>query len=274
MTYFFFSKEYHQINASENLFFEFEGQTISYSVQNQIAKVPFRSSFFILENAKENILLAFIDSLKNRAKRIEWVLAPLIYPKAKENFILLKENFFKIKQIELSQYIDLTQDFEKNLHQTKRKNLRKLNASNLVTKQLSLDYYHECYQMIADARIRKNYPVTMQSQDLERLLVHFPDVFLLFGTFIEGILSACSVTVKLSDTVIYQFYWAHNPTFDDKNPLLYHNYTLACLAKKWGFTIFDYGVSTDNGIINRGLFRYKEQLGAKISKKYYLEREI
>ena len=111
------------------------------------------------------------------------------------------------------------------------------------------------------------------SKPLEKLkqLAHtFPDNFILFGTYFLDELAACSVTIKLSKTVIYQFYWAHKQSFADKNPLLFHNYQVACKAKEEGFKILDFGTSSVDGIINRGLFRYKKHLGAKQSKKYYL----
>jgi hypothetical protein len=275
MEYLFSSKKYHQVNAKENLFQEFGSEIVPYFIQNQVVKIPFRSSFFLLENEFDTDKLNdFLVQINTKAISIFWSLAPMNYPKSKENLRFLLDNRFKISKVEVTQYLDLSQDFERNLHKTKRKILKRQKNSNTETKQLDLSFFDECYQMIADVRMRKNYPVTMQSEDLKRLLVSFPDNYLLYGTFMDGKLSACSVTVKLSKTVIYQFYWAHSSDFDDKSPLVYHNYFLACLAKSQGFTIFDFGVSTDAGIINRGLFRFKKELGANPVKKYYLEREI
>jgi hypothetical protein len=124
--------------------------------------------------------------------------------------------------------------------------------------------------MIASNRSLKGYPLTMSKENLKRLIISFPDQYLLVGTFIDNQLCACSVTIKLSKTVLYQFYWAHFPEFDDKSPLVYHNYWLACKGKEWGMKIMDFGVSTDKGIINRGLFRFKQELGAIPTKKHYL----
>jgi hypothetical protein len=273
MDYFFSRKDYHQVNFEENLFFEQNEQLIPYFIDNELVKVPFRSSFFVLEKEiNSEFLDNFIRSLK--AKKIAWILPPIHFPLAKENFDLLTANQFKIKQIEITQYLDLSKDFVPNLNKSKKNKLNKLLKTSIQTRQLDFNYFDQCFDIIADTRYRKNYPLTMKKEDLAKLILHFPEDFLLFGTFIDNELAACSVTIKLSKSVIYHFYWGHAMDFNNKSPLLYHIYYLACEAKKWGFEIFDFGTSTYEGTINRGLFRFKKELGAKAVKKYYLERQL
>ncbi len=271
LEYFFSDPNYHSVNTELPFVYKNDQMQLCYHIKNEVVLCPFKSSFCFIEGILNSSSFDhLLETLKIEATIIEWILPPLFYPKSQEQFNFLIKKGFKIAKVEVTQYLDLTKDFTRSLHYSKQKKLKKLIDSAIVTKVLENDHLDACYEMIAQNRSLKKYPLTMQKMDLKRLFDYFPDTFLLIGTYIKNELVSCSVTVRVSKTILYQFYWAHNALYDDICPLLYHNYWLSCEAKKWGITHIDFGVSTLDGTINRGLFRFKKQMGASASKKYYL----
>lgn len=269
--YFFSNPNYLSINCGSIGIFQDTSTFIAYKEINTVIYCPYHTSFAVIEGEMNTQSFQnFLDSKKNYSSKIEWILPPDIYPKSRGQFQFLHSFGFKIQSVELSQYINLEQDFSANLYPEKRRKLRRLQESVIETRILDVSFFDQCFDMIASNRSLKGYPLTMNKEDLKRLIISFPEQYLLIGTFIKNQLCACSITIKLSKTVLYQFYWAHLPEFDDKSPLVYHNYWLACQGKEWGMKIMDFGVSTDKGIINRGLFRFKQELGAIPTKKHYL----
>lgn len=271
LEYFFSSLDYQKVNSACATFYEDEHCFIPYYVNSDIVYCPYRSSFTVVEgDLNRDSFTIFLQSLASKAKEIRWILPPNSYPKSKDQLAFLLYNKLKINQIEISQHIDLEEDFIKNLSYSKRKKLKDFELVNVKTKQVSMDYFDSCYDMIAKNRAQKGFPLTVERAKLKELLTAFPDNFFLYATFIEGDLAACSVTIKLSETVLYQFYWAHDVAYNDKCPLAHLNFIIACTAKEKDYKILDFGVSSVGGKINRGLYQFKKELGAKPTKKYYL----
>jgi hypothetical protein len=271
MNYIFGQETYQKINFAEVSCFSFADNYIHYHIQDQVAFVPFKSSFSWARTfPTQDFLKAFVSHLGLNCKQIKWVLPPNIYTGSRDLLLLLLQLGFKIERVELNQHLPLNAPLKEIWHTDKLRRVRSLKRLGASTEQLPISFLDQCYNIIETNRSRKGRTVTMQKADLERLIRAFPDSFLLYGTYLNQTLCACSVTIKVSETIIYQFYWAHLAQFDDKSPLLYHNHWLAGKAKEEGLELIDFGVSSVKGIINRGLHRYKKDMGARISRKYYL----
>ena len=80
-------------------------------------------------------------------------------------------------------------------------------------KKLSLEHLNKIYKLISDTLTRKNYPVTMSYKDIEQTIRAMPDKYLLFGLFDNDRLIAASVSIRVSDNVLYNFYHADDISY-------------------------------------------------------------
>ena len=101
----------------------------------------------------------------------------------------------------------------------------------------------------------------------------FANDILCFGVFSQDSkdLIASSICIKVSDEVLYVFYWGDIPLESSHSPIIILSSFLYefCLENK--FKILDIGTSTSNGEPNYGLVRFKENIGFKESLKYTME---
>lgn len=273
LDYFFLDRKYLDFNTNEKVIhLKLSRSEISYVILDQVAYCPFQTSFSLFTGVL-NIpdINAFLKVIKKHCNKVVFVLPPLNYYGAKNHLVELLSVGFQIKGVEISQFRDLRSSFECKLSSVKRNRLNRLLKLPITTVKLCLSSFDSCYNLIYFNRQSKNYGLTIAKEKLRRLINEFPDRYLLYGTYLDGKLVACSVTIKLSKTVLYQFIWAHDRAFDYASPLLYHNYYIHNQAMLEGYQIIDYGVCTLESKINRGNYRFKKELGAQWSKKYYLE---
>lgn len=271
--YFFSNKDYLNLNSNHQTeHLTLEKSSISYTIINNIAYCPYQSTFALFTGeVNQKDIDTFIKKLLTQASKIHFLLPPLHYKNAQKHLTLLTQAGFRIIKTDLAQIRFLTENFEKGLSHTKQKKLRRLQKKNLITKKLDSTHFETCYQLIESNRASKNYEITIPKEKLKKLIEAFPTRFMLYGTFLENKMIACSVTIKISETALYQFIWAHDRAHDDISPLLFHNYQIHCEAKQNGYEMIDYGVCTIDGLINRGNYGFKKDLGAVNSRKYYLE---
>lgn len=270
--YLFTQQKYLETNTGKSVCLDFGKAKINFHVKEGIAYCPYQSSFSVFQGGINHaVVAAFILKLKGKVDSIHFGLPPLHYPSSQQHLDALTQNGFKVKRVEVAQIRSLQEEFQKGLSSSKKNKLNQLLKSNIETKKLGIEYFDACYQLILQNRNKKGYKMTISKDKLQQLLTAFPSDFWLYGTFYNGTLVACSVTIAVSETIIYQFIWAHDHEFADISPLLYHNYDIHCNMKSEGYEIIDYGVCSLEGVINRGNYQFKKELGAFCSKKYYLE---
>jgi lipid II:glycine glycyltransferase (peptidoglycan interpeptide bridge formation enzyme) len=80
------------------------------------------------------------------------------------------------------------------------------------------------------------------------------------------------VTIRINENILYTFYLADNEKYlkDSPTTFLLSGIYQYCQQQKIKF--LDLGIATEKGVLNEGLARFKQSLGAKISKKktYFL----
>ena len=125
LEYFFSNPNYLSINCGSIETFKDSFISISYLELDSIIYCPYRTSFALIEGEmNRESFQKFLNTKKQSSTKIEWILPPNIYPKSREQFELLHSFGFRIQSVELSQYIDLVQDFSSNLYPEKRRKLR------------------------------------------------------------------------------------------------------------------------------------------------------
>ncbi|MDR6194232.1 hypothetical protein [Siphonobacter sp. SORGH_AS_0500] len=124
------------------------------------------------------------------------------------------------------------------------------------------------HAFITAARERKQRPMTMSLETLFASVTQLPNVFQVFTARFQGKLAALVVTVRINERILYTLYPADAAEFLDLSPLILVNAGLYqyCLTNQ--YQILDLGISTENGVRNEGLIRFKKNLGAITSEKH------
>lgn len=268
----FSSKEYLRLNSNQEVVtFQGNSTALNYSRVGGVVHCPLRSSFALFDGQLTTDDLDFFMKSLSGVKQVLFTLPPLFYPDAKEQLELMLAYGFTVRNVEIGQYLEIGDASPKRLTSRYKSLKKKVEVLGAETKQLDLEQLPPCYELLELSRARKGYKMTISQEKLYKLMSGFPERFMLYGTFINGDLVACSVSILVSGTILYQFAWGHDPSYDKISPLIFHNDTMLEEFKRSGIRFFDLGLSSVEREINRGVFRFKKHLGAFLSKKYFLE---
>jgi hypothetical protein len=155
-----------------------------------------------------------------------------------------------------------------------RKRLNKCLREGFVTARLDADRYVAAYNLIADNRRRKGYPITMDLPSIMAMVDLFGDRMQFFGTMREGVLAAAAVCIAVSTKVMSVFYWGDGDGMQEYSPVVPLAAAIYAHCQAEGFSILDTGIGTDAGKPNHGLMRFKRSLGFRESPKLTMGKDI
>jgi hypothetical protein len=180
---------------------------------------------------------------------------------------------FKIMYEDIAQVLHVNGN-EMKLNTHKKRRLRNALAAGFTFQKLPVTHLDPCYSLIVKARESKGYPVTMTLQELKDIFALFPEEYLLFGVFDKNKLIAASVCIEVNNKIMYCFYIGDDLNYRSYSPvtLLIHGIYRHC--RQNGYTLLDLGISTDKGILNKGLYTFKKTFGAVDSQKLTYLREL
>ncbi|HSZ25343.1 MAG TPA: GNAT family N-acetyltransferase [Cytophagaceae bacterium] len=246
---------------------------------------PLRAPFGGIEFSKEtNVkeLYEFIGSVVVQAKSdgigsIIITAPPECYDIAKAD--LLDEAFvysgFSVSVTELNYHLDANMgDFEDFIHDSEKRRLKKcLNAGFKCFIETNPDY-RNIHALIADCRLRKGYPLSMNAMEFEKMFMDFPERYTLFVVKDKDTTIAAAVGVKVRSDILYNFLPGDHNDYTVYSPMVLLNKGMYEYCVENGYLLYDLGIATSGGVRNEGLIRFKEHLGGKLSHKYRYEIKI
>lgn len=152
--------------------------------------------------------------------------------------------------------------------------LKKCMKMGFVFQQVDWSKLDEAYDLIVESRKSKRYPVTMTLADLIEAFEKFPDHYLLFGVFTDNRMIATSVSIVVNDQILYCFYLGDSLAYRQYSPVTFLVTGIYQYCNARNITLLDLGISTDRGILNEGLYRFKKSLGCLDSDKLTFEKKI
>jgi hypothetical protein len=193
---------------------------------------------------------------------------PEIYSK-EESMIIKRELLaagFQIIFDDVTQFVRVTEDvLPLNTHRKRR--LRKCMDQGFTFKQLGKESLADAYSLFLESRENKQYPVTMSLHDFQQAFEKFPDHYLLFGVFDQQKIIAACVAVIIDNEILYSFFIGDTLTYRIHSPVTQLMEGIYRFAQNRKMSILDFGISTDKGVLNNGLYEFKKSLGAKDSHK-------
>jgi len=169
---------------------------------------------------------------------------------------------------ETSSILFITKDsFESKLSISKKQKLKKcIDRFSFATD--SLTNLERIYTFIAEARHAKGYELSMNWQQMQRTVQQLPNNFSLFKVEEGEQLAAAAICIRVSDTILYTFYYAHAARYDKLSPVTLLLHGIYQHAANNGIAQIDLGTSLADGKLNPSLLHFKKSVGGKSSPKY------
>lgn len=181
----------------------------------------------------------------------------------------LQKSGYQIITQETNQHIVVTaQPTSALLHRSALRKLRKCQRGGLAFRELSAAALPEFHALLSEARQRKQRPVSLSLLQLQRLFDTLPNDFRLVGVFDQQRLVSACVVVRLNAHMLYYFLPADHPDYQSFSPSVMLLSGLYEYAQQTHCTIIDLGVSSLEGEVNQGLFRFKRSVGAESSARF------
>ncbi len=253
-------------------------------IKNGVLKSPFSAPFGGFHFRKENIYSGEIDRflqlLSDYAEsillnRIEIITPPDIYHmtfNAKMVNSLVRQGY-KPAFPEITSWVDLTRFDGMFRQKNSREYYRQAQRNNLVFSVAQNEREKEIiYDLICENRTKFGRPIYMTLDNILSTGEIWPVEF--FKVESEKNIVASAIFYRNHNEICYAVYWGDN---DEGRPLRAMDFLLLNLFvyyKEAGFRYMDLGISTENGIPNEGLLRFKESHEAISSLRYRFTLEI
>ncbi len=166
-----------------------------------------------------------------------------------------------------------SKSFERKIKISERQKLKK--SKELFEFEIvKLNELKEIYSFILECRKERNQRLSMTLAELNKTCETFPEHFLLFKVSNkEGIAAAC-IAIKVSDQILYTFYYGHARKFDKISPVVWMMSGIYDYAKEHRFRLIDLGSSIVNGKVSRSLLHFKRSIGGQNSDKLIVEKSL
>lgn len=183
---------------------------------------------------------------------------------------------WRLDGVEVDHYLPVIapEAFVAALGETKQKEVRRLRRSGAVFRNRSLPQARPAYDAIARNRAARGYPMTMSWEQVHALAEAFPDQVAFHTVEREADTLAGAVTMRITRSYTYVFYWGEDPTFRREIPVMLLAEGLMDLCHRNGVTVLDIGISTEASQPNPGLIAFKESLGCRAASKRVYRLEL
>lgn len=236
---------------------------------------PFGGVHFRHELIYFGVIKGYIESLKdfiriNGLKGIQISLPPSIYHQTiNSKFInCLFNSGFKIQKIDITSWVDL-ESFENRLNNKEsRKYLNQAIHHGLNFKLITQNNEKlAAFELIKKNRLQFGRPIFLSFDDLQKTNdICDIDYFAVDDQNHQSIASA--IFYRAHKSIVYGVFWGDNEIGRSQRAMNFLLFNLWKYYKQSGFKYIDLGISTENGIPNESLLRFKESNEAISSLRY------
>ena len=236
---------------------------------------PFGGFHFKKENIYSEKIDAFMLSLKeyiyiNNFTEFRTTLPPDIYHQTFNAKCInsLNRAGFLNKTPEITSWIDLSSIADNYTQKNSREYYRQAQRNHLVFEQtFSESDKADAYQLISENRAKFGRPIYMTLDDLKQMEELWPvDYFKVTTTEQEMLASA--IFYRWSNNIAYAVFWGDNEQGRSLRAMDYLILNLWHFYKNKKYRYVDLGISTEDGVPNSGLLRFKETHEAVSSVRY------
>jgi len=223
----------------------------------------------------ERYLKTIIDYFqKNKVRTIQIKNPPDCYTSSQRTIdnALLNAGF-SISHTDINQHVTVDQtSLRQKVSSNRTKQLDLCDHHQYEFKKLNSSYLGQAYDLITECLEAKRFPITMTKVEIKNAFLAFPAHYILFGIFDKSDMIATAISVKVNNKILYNFYHGDRLAYRKTSPVAMLLIGIYAYCQQQQFDIFDLGISTDQGVLNEGLFNFKKSCNAVTSKKisYFL----
>ena len=255
-------------------------------LRNNLLLSPFSASFGGFDFVSSDVKLYQIDAAL--AELISWattrgfngiriVPPPFFY---NEDFSAKVTNCmyragFETQNLELNYHFQtavLSDTYEQTIWYNARKNLKKSLSSGLVFEKLATEQGELAYNIIAQNRSERGFPLRLSWAELVRTSAIIPIDFFLVKSATHTIGSA--IVFHVAPSIVRIVYWGDLPEFSEYKTMNFLSFHVFSYYQKQGIRVIDIGHSTVDSVPNHGLCEFKESIGCSIGLLYEFYKKL
>jgi len=238
-------------------------------VKNGILKSPFSAPFGGFHFKSENIYTAVIDSFindiisyanENEISNIHITLPPNIYTQSTNAKVInsLIRLGFKMNLPDITNWVELSKFNEIFTHDKSRTYYNQALKNKLEFHEAtSIEDKRLIYDLIVSNRERMGRPIYMTFKNILETSEIFPtDFFKVINS--SGDIVAGAIFYRAHKEIAYAVFWGDSLEGRPVRAMDFLIFNLWSYYKNQNFTFIDIGTSTESGIPNEGLLRFKE----------------
>jgi len=215
---------------------------------------------------------------KKRARAVHITLPPTFYNEtfiSKQASALLNAGY-SLAAMDLNSLYPLSyfdESYAKNLPDSAKWGLKKSLRSGLVFSIATNSREKElCYEILRENRELKGRLIKMTFQEVLSTSEIIPADFFLVKNEVARV--AAAIVFQVNPMVAQVVFWGALPKYNSLQPSNFLAFKLWEFYKQRGIQIIDVGPSSNNGVPDAGLVKFKESLGCKLSLKLSFYREF
>ena len=229
-----------------------------------------------LEHMEEAVGL-LLDYARSKGLHTAVTLPPLVYDESQlSKWAGVMMRSMDVRCVDLNYHFDLarTDDYErhidrsarKNLHQSLKENFRMVRLDSGDRSQVA-----RAYDVIRRNREERGFPLRMTLEQVWQTVsrVVRADFFVLEH---EGCDVAAAQVFHVADGIAQVVYWGDIRQYSALRPMNFLTSSLFSHYRAEGLRTLDIGPSTECGIPNYGLCKFKENIGCSVTLKYSFEK--
>ncbi|GAB4247122.1 MAG: hypothetical protein Tsb0034_26230 [Ekhidna sp.] len=269
----YFKKAYLDLQNHDNLtIFEDDDYFIPIATKNDLAisvpRSPF-GSFFIKNRENTFEFEKFEALLLNRLPQVKQL--EIRHPSSLYSNFISKERFqqngYRLLFHDINQHIELTSDWEGEIHEMQKRKLRSLKENGFEFRVIPPEDVKKVHQFISVCRQTQGLEINISLELLQNLTNKLPDQYTFFGVFRGEKMSAVCVAVNVTNKVAYYYLPATSPMFRSESPMVLLIAGMVEHYQKAGYQSLDLGVSSFQGKPQETLRLFKARMGAIETKK-------
>ena len=152
----------------------------------------------------------------------------------------------------------------------------KISERQKAVKSEKLFSFHSCtpnqfktvYDFILACRKPRKQSLSLSWKQLKQTIAALPDRFLFFSLTNATGIAAAAIVVRVSDSIWYTFYYAHDAKYNKVSPVVHLLDCIYACAAKEKVKLIDLGTSMVNDEVNKPLLHFKQSVGALTIPKF------
>jgi len=258
--------------------------SIHFHLQNLTASSPFKAPFGSVEFSEKLAIKDLYEFLKQTEqslsskgiRKIHIKNPPESYrPSSSVLEVLLLNLKYRILQAEISTAIVVDgTEYDLKIEAWEVRKLNQVKKAKLRFQEIPISEIEAVYGFVLACRHERQQSLSMALEELMKVVAVYPGRIILFGVYQDQALAAASISIRVSNRIVYNFYSAHPRKFDFLSPVVMLMQGIYEWSQEHGVELIDLGTSSLEDQPNFDLLDFKLRLSGRPSSKLTFEKDL